>query len=54
MVSNDEDIVINKGIYQLQTIKVDGQCYTIFYDSGCGDFVSRYSATMKIGDRAIL
>ena len=36
-VSNDEEC----GIYQLQTITTENQNFTIFCDSGCGDFVSK-------------
>ena len=41
-----------KAIYQLQIIQVDGQDYSIFYDSGCGDFVSKQDAVKRIGSRA--
>ena len=33
--------VEEKAIYQLQTVQVNCQNFTDFYDSGCGDFVSR-------------
>jgi len=42
-----------KVIYMLQTIQVDDQHYTIFYDSGCGDFISRSSAIQRIGSKAV-
>ena len=47
-VLNDEEC----GIYQLQTITTENQNFTIFYDSGCGDFVSKWSAMQKLGTRA--
>ena len=47
-VSNEEE----RGIYQLQTITIENQNFTIFYDSGCGDFVSKWSAIQKLGTRA--
>jgi len=47
--SIDGEIVNNKAIYQLQTIKVNKQRYTLFFDSGCGDFVSRYKSVKNIG-----
>ena len=47
-----DQVVAEKAIYQLQIIKVDGQRYSIFFDSGCGDFVSRYRAVNKIGSKA--
>ena len=46
-VTNDEEC----GIYQLQTITIKNQNFTIFYDSGCGDFVSKWSAIQKLGTR---
>ena len=42
----------DKAIYILQTINVNNQQYNIFYDSGCGDMVSRYSAIKRLGRRA--
>ena len=48
------DVIEDNGIYQLQIIKEDNKCYTIFYDSGCGDFVVRKSAVDQIGKRAVL
>ena len=46
-LSNDE----KHGIYQLQTITTKTQNFTIFYDSSCGDFVSKWSAIQKFGTR---
>lgn len=42
------------GVYQLQTIKIDKHHYTLFFDSGCGDFVSCYKSVQQIGDKAQL
>ena len=39
-------------IYILQTIKVEKQLYSLFYDTGCCDMVSRYQAVKSIGARA--
>ena len=39
-------------IYILQTIKVENQEYSLFYDTGCCDMVSRYQAVKAIGSRA--
>ena len=47
-------VVNDDAVYQLQLIKVDGQEYLLFYDSGCGHFVSREEAVRKIGQRAAL
>ena len=41
-----------KAIYILQTIKVGQQQYSIFYDSGCSEIVSRYDAARRIGNKA--
>ena len=42
-----------KAVYQLQTIKVNGKRYSIFFDSGCGDFVTRQEAVINLGLRAV-
>ena len=39
----------DKAIYILQTIDVNHQQYNIFYDTGCRDMVSRYSAMKRLG-----
>ena len=41
-----------KAVYLLQTIMVNGNCFTIFYDNGCGGFMSRYQAVTRLGDKA--
>ena len=46
-----------KAIYILQftftfTIKVEEYEYSLFYDTGCCDMVSRYAAIKSIGKRA--
>ena len=38
-----------KAIYILQTIKVEQQEYSLFYDSGYCDVVSQYAAIKSIG-----
>ena len=38
-----------KAIYILQTIKVEQQQYSLFYDTGCSEMVSRYDAIKRIG-----
>ena len=35
-------------IFQLQTIKINNHRYSIFFDSGCGNFVSRYKAVCSL------
>ena len=39
-------------IYILQTIKIENKEYSLFYDTGCCDMVSRYQAVKAIGARA--
>ena len=51
---NDDIIIEDNGVYMLQTIKVDDQHYTLFFDSGCSDMVSRHDAIKRIGGRAKL
>ena len=46
----ETDIIVNKGIYQLQTVKVNDLNYTLVYDSGCGNFTSRKDAVDRIGN----
>ena len=43
----------NAAIYTLQTIQVDGNRFTIFYDTGCSDLVMRFKAIEKLGKRAV-
>ena len=40
------------GIYVLQTIKIDDDQYSIFYDTGCGRFCSKYNSIQRLGSRA--
>ena len=52
MKINDESIVTENGIYMLQKLQIDGQIYTIFFDSGCSDMVAKHEAIVRLGDRA--
>ena len=45
----DADDLPERAVYQLQTVHVDGHRYNIFYDNGCGNFVSRYKAVCRLG-----
>ena len=51
--SNDESVIQDNAIYQLQTIKVNNERFTMFYDSGCGDVVSRFQAIKRLGTSAV-
>ena len=42
----------DNAIYQLQTIEVNGKKFSLFFDSGCGDFVSRYDAIKRTGNKS--
>lgn len=37
----------------LQTIEIDNQPYNLFYDTGCGGFLSRHEAVVRLKKRAI-
>ena len=52
IVNPDVNDVDEKAIYQLQTIEINGKRYSVFFDSGCGDFVSRYEAIKRLGTNA--
>ena len=39
-------------IYELQTIEGNGKKFLLFFGSGCGDFVSRYDAIKRIGNKS--
>ena len=47
--ANDDDIILDNGIYMLQTISVDNEHFTLFFDTGCSNMVCRYKAIQKIG-----
>ena len=41
---NDVTTADERGIYLLQTISIDNKPYTIFFDTGCSDFIVKRSA----------
>ncbi|XP_066931129.1 uncharacterized protein [Clytia hemisphaerica] len=43
----------NSAIFMLQSIQINKRTYTIFYDSGCSDFISRFEAVRHLGSNAI-
>ena len=43
----------NNAIFMLQTISINKRSYTIFYDTGCSDFVSRFEAVKHLGTNAV-
>ena len=49
---NDETIVEDSGINILQQIQINNNKFMLFFDTGCSDLVSRYSAVQKIGDQS--
>ena len=51
--TQNEEEVNDNSIFALQIIKVDGQNYTIFYDSGCSDLVTKHAAIVRLGKRAV-
>ena len=44
----EEGEALNKGIFMLQTIKIEGEKFNIFYDSGCTDMICKKSAIDKL------
>ena len=42
----------DKAIYILQTIEVNSEPFTIFYETGCGNMVSKFSAIKRLGKKA--
>ena len=43
----------NNAIFMLQSININNRTYTIFYDSGCSDFISRFEAVKHLGFNAV-
>ena len=43
----------NNAIFMLQSISINKRTYTIFYDTGCSDFVSRFEAVKHLGSNAV-
>ena len=39
---------LESSVYMLQTIKIEDMKFNLFYDSGCGDLVSRKSAVVRL------
>ena len=39
---------LNKGIFMLQTIKIEGEKFNLFYDSGCTDMICKKSAINRL------
>ena len=38
-----------QGIYLFQTVKINNNDFTIFYDNGCSDFIVKHSAINNLG-----
>ena len=47
------DSVQDESVFMLQTIEILNEAYNIFYDSGCGGFLSRYAAVLRLRRSAI-
>ncbi len=45
---NDEPPIRDSAIYMLQTIMIDGKAFTLFFDGGCKEFVSRFEAIQRL------
>ena len=49
---NSNESVGESAIFMLQTVKVDNNKFTIFYDTGCKDFLCRFESVQTLGNRA--
>ena len=49
---NQEEVINDNGLYMIHRIKVDGQEFNVFVDSGCSDMVVRHEAVHRLGNRA--
>ena len=49
---SSKDSINNKGIYLLQSIKVNSNKLNIFYDNGCSDFIVSENAVKLLGKHA--
>ena len=50
--TTNNSTVQDTAIFQLQIIKINNNRYSIFFESGCGDFVSRYNAIRSLTSNA--
>ena len=53
-LATDDKIINENGIYMLQTVQIGDQQFTLFFDTGCSDMVSKHDAISRIGRRAKL
>ena len=51
-VNSGEDNALHHGVFLLQTIVINNQQYTIFFDNGCSDFIVKHSAIKSLGSMA--
>ena len=52
--SGDTDVTDERGMYMLQTISIDNNAYTIFFDTGCSDFIVKGWAIQSLGTKATM
>ena len=45
----DEPVITESATFMLQTLLIDGNMYTLFFDTGCGDMVCSINAVRKLG-----
>ena len=48
----DDEIIVDNGLYMLQTIKMGKASVNLFFDSGCSDVVCRFEAIQRMGEGA--
>ena len=53
-VADSDDEIKDRGIYMLQQIKMRGEMFNIFFDSGCSDFLITKDAVNRLGSSATL
>lgn len=49
----DEPVITESATYMLQTLLIDGNLYTLFFDTGCGDMVCSINAIRKLGSSRV-
>jgi len=51
-INGDGDSINDKGLFLLQTVNINRNNFTIFYDNGCSDFIVKQSAITLLGKNA--
>lgn len=51
-IAESEEEIKDRGIYMFQLIKLQGELFNIFFDSGCSDFLITQDAVNRLGNNA--